>query len=56
MTVLVGRLIEEARGAGVPTRIEAEAEAAVRYDARSGVPRLRNTTALHIPPHSCNKP
>ena len=29
MTVLVGRLIEEARGAGVPTRIEAEAEAAV---------------------------
>jgi len=38
MTVLVGRLIEEARGAGVPTRVEAEAEAAVRCKARFGVP------------------
>ena len=33
MTVLVGRLIEEARGAGVPTRVEAEAGAAVRCEA-----------------------
>ena len=38
MTVLVSRLIEEARGAGVPTRVKAEAEAAVQCEAQSGVP------------------